>query len=52
MTKLTQCLGLDLPDPLTCDIEFLADFFQRSGAAVFQTETKDQNLLFPIGQGP
>ena len=44
MAELAQRLGLDLPDPLTRDVEFPADFFQRSRSSVVQAEAKAQDL--------
>ena len=52
MAELAQRLGLDLPDPLTRDVEFPADFFQRSRSSVVQAEAQAQDLLLSLGQRP
>ena len=50
MLQLAKCLGFDLTDTLTGDIELTADFFQGAGTSVIQTETQTQNLLFTFCQ--
>ena len=50
MTEFAQCFGLDLTDPLSCDIELTSDLFQCSGASVIQTETELEYLLLTLCQ--
>ena len=47
MAQLAQGLGLDLADAFAGDIELLAHFLQRAGAAVLDTEAQLQHLFLP-----
>ncbi len=40
MTKFPQCLCLNLPNPLPCDIEILPYFFQRMVMVIIFADTK------------
>ena len=42
MPQLAQGLGFDLADAFTGDVELLADFLQRAGAAILQAEGAKQ----------
>ena len=50
MTQFSQRLRLDLADTLSCYIEFLADLFQRAGAAVIHTESETEHFLLSLCQ--
>ena len=43
--QLADGLGLDLADTFTGNAEIAADFFQRAGAAIVQTEAQTDDLL-------
>src|SRR5439155_2265138 len=43
--ELSQCLGLDLPNPLARDIELLADLFERVLALAADAETQPLSSL-------
>ena len=45
MPQLAQRLGFNLPDALSCDREYLADFLERMLAAVIQTESHPDDAL-------
>ena len=47
MAQLAQGLGFDLADAFAGDIELLAHFLQRAGAAVLDTEAQLQHLFLP-----
>ncbi len=49
MTQLAEGFGFDLPDPLACDLEALADFFQRVLGAVFEAEAHLDDTLLARG---
>ena len=46
MTKLTQCLRLDLTDTLTRDIKLLTNLFKCTASSVVKTKTKLNYMLF------
>ena len=51
MTKLSECLSLDLSDTLTCDIELLSYLLKGAGSAVLKSKSELDNLLFSGGEG-
>src|SRR3990172_9308356 len=50
MAQLTQCLGLDLTNPLTRDVEVLPDLFQRVILAIPQAKAHLQHLTLALGE--
>src|SRR3990172_2214124 len=50
MSQLTQCLGLDLTNSLTRDVEVLPDLFQRVILAIAQAKAHLQHLTLALGQ--
>ena len=40
MTKLTECLGLDLTNTLTRNIKFLTNLLKRTGTTVVKAEAQ------------
>ena len=50
MAQLAQRLRLDLADTLARHVEFLADLFERAGAAVDDAEAQLQHLLLTRGE--
>ena len=51
MAQLPQGLGLDLTDTLTGDVELLAHFLQRAGAAVLDAKAQLQHVFLTGRQG-
>jgi hypothetical protein len=49
-TQLAQRLGLDLPDPLTCDREPFADLFERAGIPVGPALTSQLFVMAATGR--
>ena len=45
VAQLSQRLGLNLTDPLSGDVEFLAHLFQRAGPAILQAEAQLEHPL-------
>src|SRR5699024_10630356 len=50
MSQLSQCFGLNLPDPLTGNAENFTHFLQGACPAVIQTESQAQYILLPVSQ--
>ena len=44
--QLPQCFGFDLTDAFACDVELLADLFERMFALAADSETKPNHLFF------
>ena len=51
MTHLTERFGLDLPNPLTGDLELAADFLEGAGIAILEAEALLEDLALPLGKG-
>ena len=51
MTELPEGFCLDLADPFTGDVEFLADFLQRPLVSVVQAEAQAEHLFLTGRQG-
>ena len=51
MTQLAQCLGFNLANPFACDVELLADFFERVVGRHFDAEAHAQHFGFAWRQG-
>src|SRR6185369_7944756 len=49
-TQLAQCLGFNLANPLTSDVELLADLFERMFPLAAYPETHPDYLLFFGGE--
>ena len=45
MTKLSECLSLDLTDTLTRNVKFLTNLLKSAASSVIKTETKLDNAL-------
>ena len=50
MAEFAQGLGFDLPDTLSCDVEFLADLFESPRSSVIETESESEHLLLPLSK--
>jgi RNA polymerase primary sigma factor len=50
VAQLAQRLRLDLADPLAGDVELLADFLERAGAAVLEAEPELKDASLAAGQ--
>jgi hypothetical protein len=46
MPQLAQCLGFDLPNPLTCYVELLANLFKRMVGVHIDAESHAQHFRF------
>ena len=50
MPQLAQCLRFNLPDALTRDAKFLADFLQRTALTVAQAKTPLDHAALAVAQ--
>src|SRR4051794_18321493 len=50
VAQLAQRLRLDLPDPLSGDVELLADLLERPGTPVLESEAELEHASLPTGQ--
>ena len=50
MAKLTERFCLNLTDSFSGYIELFPDFLKGSRPSIFQTKTKRQHFLLPLGQ--
>ena len=46
MAQFTQCLGLNLANALTRDVEHLSDFFERVLISVFKSKSHAYDAFF------
>ena len=51
MTKLSESLGLDLTDTLTCNIKFLADLLKGVRMSALKTETERKHFRLTGSKG-
>ena len=47
MSEFTESFSFNLANTFTGNIEFLADFFKSTGAAIDNTKPKFENFLLP-----
>lgn len=51
VAQLRDRARLDLANPLACEIQVLADLFERARLTVMETETQLDDVAFPLIEG-